>query len=167
MYLCTCIYAPLVHTIPHVDMSKPLTFKSSQAGAYESSMQPNCLMILKIVNSCVLNFNYNQYPDVRKGCNWLHYQHTIQVIHCQKKITVSTEWCRASHMNVPLISWTVSQKHCYMFLLRSANNIQMVSVQKQQGVMNCGVFAIVMMTSIAFLQHLLQCYVDQKMIPRN
>ena len=55
----------------------------------------------------------------------------------------------------------------------------MVPVQKKQGVTDCGAFAIAMMTSIAFnedpsevhyqqdnlRQHLLQCFVDQKMTP--
>lgn len=66
-----------------------------------------------------------------------------------------------------------------MFSLKSAINIQMVPVQKQQGVTDCEAFAIAMMTSIAFnedpskvhyqqdklRQHLLQCFVDQKMTP--
>jgi len=39
-----------------------------------------------------------------------------------------------------------------MFSLKSANNIRMVPVQKQQGKLDCGVFSIAMMTSIAIMK---------------
>jgi len=39
-----------------------------------------------------------------------------------------------------------------MFSLKSDNKIQMVPVQKQQGVMDCRVFTITIMTSIAFMK---------------
>ena len=112
---------------------------------------------------------------------------TIQVIHCQKRshwITVSTKWCQAGQVNVYDTAFDKLDSESRrivkaMFSLKSANNIHMVPVQKQQGVTDCGAFAIAMMTSIAFnedpsevhyqqdnlRQHLLQCFVDQKMTP--
>ena len=109
---------------------------------------------------------------------------TIQVIHCQKRrlwITVSTKWCWTGQVNV--YDTAFDKLDCEsrrivkaMFLLKSANNIQVVPVQKQQGAMDCRVLATAMMTSLSFnedptkvhyqlRQYLLQCHVDQKMIP--
>ena len=112
---------------------------------------------------------------------------TIQFIHCQKRshwITVSTKWCQAGQVNVYDTAFDKLDSESRrivkaMFSLKSANNIHMVPVQKQQGVTDCGVFAIALMTSIAFnedpsevhyqqdnlRQHLLPCFVDQKMTP--
>ena len=81
---------------------------------------------------------------------------TIQIIHCQKRrhwITVSTKSCQAGQGN----SYDTAFDKLYSeskgivkatFSLKSANDIQMVPVQKQQGVTDCGAFAIAMMTSI-------------------
>ena len=115
----------------------------------------------------------------------------IQVIHCQKRshwITVSMKWCQAGQVNVYDTAFDKLDSESKrivkaMFSLKSANNIHMVPVLKQQGITDCGAFVITMMTSIAFnenpsedhyqqdnlRQHLLQCFVDQKMthFPRD
>jgi len=110
---------------------------------------------------------------------------TIQIIHCSRRkhwITVSTKGCPAGEVNV---YDTIFNKLDYetrdtikkMFSIKNCNRINIVPVQKQSGSKDCGVFAIAIMTSIAYGEdpqnitydqdrlraHLLDCFTSKSM----
>ena len=109
---------------------------------------------------------------------------TIQIIHCKKQghwIVASTKWCKPGDVNIYDMLFskldaegrtTVKQ----MFGLKQMKCINMVNVQKQEGSRDCGLFAIAMMTSLAYDEdpsaitydqskmrsHLIECFVAQE-----
>ena len=126
---------------------------------------------------------YNTLKQQKRviGCT----ANTIQIIHCTRRkhwIMVSTKGCPAGEVNV---YDTIFDKLDYetrdiikrMFSVKTCSKINIVPVQKQNGSKDCGVFAIAIMTSIAYSEdprnvtykqnslraHLLECFTKKSM----
>ena len=110
---------------------------------------------------------------------------TIQIIHCTRRrhwMTLSTKGCPAGEVNVydtifDKIDYETRDATKRMFLIKNYSKINIVPVQKQNVCKDCGVFAIAMMTSIAYSGdpqivtcdqdnlrvHLLDCFIKKYM----
>ena len=83
---------------------------------------------------------------------------TIQVVHCKKRkhwITTSTKWCKDNQVAVydsvfVRLDAETRTTIMKMFRLKKTKDIIMMPMQKQDGSTDCGVFAIAVMTSLAY-----------------
>ena len=83
---------------------------------------------------------------------------TIQVVHCKKRkhwITTSTKWCKDNQVAVydsVFVRLDAETRTTIMkiFRLKKTKDIIMMPMQKQDGSTDCGVFAIAVMTSLAY-----------------
>ena len=112
---------------------------------------------------------------------------TIKIVHCNKRkhwVTVTTKWCQRNKVNVydmlfNKLDFETKRVVKKMFGLKKAGDINMVPVQKQQGSKDCGIFAIAIITLLAFDEnpscvthrqnqlrtHLLHCFTNTRFIP--
>ena len=83
---------------------------------------------------------------------------TIQIVHSKKRrhwITVSTKWCKGNQVAVDdsvfmRLDAETRTTIIKMFRLNKTKDIIMTPKQKQHASTDCGVFAIVVMTSLAY-----------------
>lgn len=83
---------------------------------------------------------------------------TIQIVHCKKRkhwITTSTKWCKGNQVAVDdsvFVRLDAETRTTIMktFQLKKTKDIIMTPMQKQDGSTDCGVFAIAVMTSLAY-----------------
>ena len=100
---------------------------------------------------------------------------TVQIIYCNKRshwITATTKFCKLGQVNIydSMFSkldvetrTTVKQ----MFGLKKADDINMVAMQCQKGSKDCGLFAIAVMTSLAFGEDPSTVSYDQNKLRRH
>ena len=83
---------------------------------------------------------------------------TVQIIYCNKRshwITATTKFCKPGQVNIydSMFSKLDAETRTIvkqMFGLKKADDISMVAMQCQKGSKDCGLFAIAVITSLAF-----------------